>query len=98
MVEKINQNLGFLGISTNFRYITLNNFFFIDVYIVIIKKNPVSRVSEDFVYKDLGNLNINKSTGIDGINSKFQKDGPNVIKCSITHIINLSIDTGIVPD
>ena len=62
------------------------------------KSFNVSRVSEDFVYKELCNLNINKSTGIDGIKSKFLKDGANVIKSSITHIINLSIETGTVPD
>ena len=65
---------------------------------IMPKSFNVSRVSEDFVYKELCNLNINKSTGIDGIKSKFLKDGANVIKSSITHIINLSIETGTVPD
>ena len=62
------------------------------------KSLNISRVSEDFVYKELNKLNINKSTGIDGIKSKFLKDGADVIKSSVTHIVNLSIETGVVSD
>ena len=65
---------------------------------IVSKSFNISRVSEDFVHKELTKLNINKSTGIDGIKSKFLKDGADVITTSITHIINLSIETGVVPD
>ena len=65
---------------------------------IVPKSFNISRVSEDFVHKELTKLNINKSTGIDGIKSKFLKDGADVITTSITHIINLSIETGVVPD
>ena len=65
---------------------------------IVPKSFNISRVSEDFVHKELNKLNINKSTGIDGIKSKFLKDGADVIKSSVTHIVNLSIETGVVPD
>ena len=62
------------------------------------KSFKIQRVTKDFVLKQLRNLNPRKSTGIDEISAKFLKDGANEIKTVITHIINLSIDTGIVPD
>ena len=65
---------------------------------IIPKSFKISQVSEYFAYKELCKLNPNKSTGIDGIKSKFLKDGANVIKSVITHIINLSIKTNTVPD
>ena len=65
---------------------------------IIPKSFSISQISEDFVYKELCKLNPNKSTGIDGIKSRFLKDGANVIKSVITHIINLSIKTNTVPD
>ena len=65
---------------------------------IMPKSFTISEVSEDFVYKELCKLDPNKSTGIDGIKSKFLKDGANVIKSVITHIINLSIKTNTVPD
>ena len=65
---------------------------------IIPKSFNISQVSEDFVYRELCKLNPNKSTGIDGIKSKFLKDGANVIKSVITHIVNLSIETETVPD
>ena len=62
------------------------------------KSFKISRVSVQFVHKELMNLNPHKSTGIDNIQSKFLKDGANEIKHILTHIINLSIDTNTVPD
>ena len=54
-------------------------------------------VTENFVYKELKNLNSKKSTGLDGINARFLKDGASEIKSVITFIINLSISTNEVP-
>ena len=65
---------------------------------VIPKSFKVSKVSEEFVLKELLKLNPTKSTGIDGIKPRFLKDGARVIKSAITHIINLSIETQTVPD
>ena len=62
------------------------------------KSFKVKRVPEDFVLRQLRNLNSRKSTGIDDIPARFLKDGANEIKTVVTHLINLSIDTGIVPD
>ena len=47
---------------------------------IIPKSFSISQISEDFVHKELCKLNPNKSTGIDGIKSRFLKDGANVIK------------------
>ncbi|CAL4098895.1 unnamed protein product, partial [Meganyctiphanes norvegica] len=65
---------------------------------IIPKSHKISKVTEEFVYKELCKLNPTKSTGIDGIKPKFLKDGAEVIKGTITHIVNLSIETGTVPE
>ena len=41
---------------------------------------------------------MNKSTGLDNISAKFLKDGVDIIKYPIKHIINTSITTNSVPD
>ena len=79
----------------------VNSTFFKDYYKdkgVIPNSFKVSKVSEEFVLKELLKLNPTKSTGIDGIKPRFLKDGARVIKSAITHIINLSIETQTVPD
>ncbi len=43
-------------------------------------------------------LNASKSTGIDGIPARFVKDGASVLKIPVTFIVNMSIDSGVVPD
>ena len=55
-------------------------------------------VTENFVNTELSRLNPNKSYGMDGIQAKFVKDAASEIKVAITHIINLSIDTNVVPN
>jgi hypothetical protein len=55
-------------------------------------------VSETKVLKYLQSLGLNKATGLDGISSRFLKDGSPIIVGPITHIINLSLIQGIVPD
>ena len=55
-------------------------------------------VSEDFVYKELCNLNTSKSTGLDGIPARFLKDAAPIIKIHITFLINYSISEATVPD
>ena len=57
----------------------------------------LNHVSENFVNTELSRLNPNKSYGIDGIQARFIKDSASEIKVAITHIINLSIDTNVVP-
>ena len=58
----------------------------------------LSSVNEDFVLRKLEKLNVSKSTGLDGIPSRFLKDGAQTIVKPITCMINLSINSGIVPD
>ena len=58
----------------------------------------IRHVTETFVFNELSKLNPTKSTGLDGIPSKFVRDGACVLKLPVTFIINMSIDSGIVPD
>ena len=62
------------------------------------KSFNISEVSEEFVYKELCKLDPRKSTGIDGIKPIFLKDGADVIKSAVTHVINLSIKNQVVPE
>lgn len=48
--------------------------------------------------KYLNALSVDKATGLDGIPSRFVRDSASIIVCSLTHIINLSIIQGVVPD
>ena len=48
--------------------------------------------------KYLNSLGINKATGLDGIHSRFVRDGASIIACPLTHVINLSLIQGVVPD
>ena len=57
----------------------------------------LSPVSRHFILNQLSSLKVNKSTGLDGISSRFLKDGADVIADPILHIINLSISSEIVP-
>ncbi len=61
-------------------------------------KLNLSCVSEGFVENEFMQLYPNKSTGLDGISPRFLRDGATVLKAPITHVINQSIQSGIVPD
>ena len=62
------------------------------------KVKYIFQVSEEYVYKELCKLNVSKATGIDGLKPKFLKDGADVIEGAVTHIINLSLETEVVPN
>ena len=55
-------------------------------------------ISELDILKELQNVNIYKSTGLDNIPAKFIKDGAPALAPVIAKIINLSIDSNVVPD
>jgi hypothetical protein len=55
-------------------------------------------VTNDYVYKQLCNLDVNKATGTDEIPSRLIKLAGMSIVTPITYIINLSLSTGIFPD
>ena len=57
----------------------------------------LQNVTEHFIYNELSKLNINKSTGLDGINARFLRDGALELKFVLTFIVNLSIKTNTVP-
>ena len=57
----------------------------------------LTSVGEDFVYKELCKLNSSKGTGSDNIPPRHVKDATSVLIKPVTHIVNLSIQTGIVP-
>ena len=58
----------------------------------------LQEIDEEFVLNELCGLNINKSTGLDGIPGRFIKDAAEVIIGPITHIINASLRSGVVPN
>ena len=55
-------------------------------------------VSEEFIRKELNGLDPKKSTGLDNISPKFLKEGAEQLAPIISHIVNLSITSGIVPN
>ena len=55
-------------------------------------------LAENKILKYLNHLSANKATGLDGIISRFLRDSASVIACPLTHVVNLSIIQGVVPD
>ena len=72
------------------------------------RQNTDKHVTEDMfslgnvtigqVSKILHSMSSSKATGLDEIPAKYLKDGSSVISKLLTHIINLSITTGSIPD
>ena len=57
-----------------------------------------NEVLEDKVLKILCKLNSSKATGLDQISPRFVKDGAKLIASPLTHILNLSLLSGELPD
>ena len=57
-----------------------------------------SLVYENQILKYLNQLGANKATGLDGIPSRFIKDGASIIAEPLAHVINLSLIQGMVPE
>ena len=57
----------------------------------------LSPVSRKFIFDQLSSLKKDKSTGLDGISSRFLKDGADAIVNPVLHVINLSITSEVVP-
>ena len=55
-------------------------------------------VGEEFIERELLQLNPNKSTGLDNIPARFLRDGSTILKAPITHIVNMSIISNSVPN
>ena len=58
----------------------------------------VSIMTENTILKHLNKLGINKATSLDGIPPRFVRDSASLIACPLTHVVNLSIIQGVVPD
>ena len=56
-----------------------------------------SRISPDFVFREIAGLDPRKSSGLDNIDGKLFKLAAPVITLPLTHILNLSISTGSIP-
>ena len=54
-------------------------------------------VSCGFILKQLRSLNPNKAIGLDGVSSRFLRDGADVIAEPVCHLVNMSILTETVP-
>lgn len=57
-----------------------------------------SIVSENRILKYLNNISAKKATGLEGIPARFVRNGASIIACPLTHVINLSLIQGVVPD
>ena len=57
----------------------------------------ISPVSRHFIRQQLTTLNPKKAVGLDGISSRFLRDGATAIVEPVSHMINLSITTETVP-
>ena len=57
----------------------------------------LSPVRTRFVFDQLSELKVGKSTGLDGISVRFLKDGAEVLAGPLCHIVNLSITSEVVP-
>ena len=55
-------------------------------------------VTVDQVSSTLSHISASKATGLDELPARFIKDGSSVIAKPLTHIVNISITTGIIPD
>ena len=60
--------------------------------------NSLSIVSVNKVLKYLNSQGIIKTTGLESIPSRFVRDGASIKACPLTHVINLSLIQGVVPD
>ena len=58
----------------------------------------LTEVSQEFILNELSSMNPQKATGMDNISPKFLKDSAVIISPCLTHVINLSITSGYVPD
>ena len=65
---------------------------------VVPNSYSFSLVTENQILRYLTKLSANKATGLDGIPSRFVKDGAPIIAQPLSHIINLSLIQGVVPD
>ncbi len=58
----------------------------------------LTEVSQDQVFEELKGIKCSKATGLDGLNARLLKSACREIALPITHIINLSIMTGVFPN
>ena len=58
----------------------------------------LKHVSEEFVFKELNQLNSYKCTGLDEIPAKFLKEGTSFLKLPVTFLVNMLISDNCVPD
>ena len=58
----------------------------------------LKEVNVDNINQILNSMCANKATGLDDLSARLIKDGARVIAPMITHIVNMSIRQGIIPD
>ena len=61
-------------------------------------KFVLNRVTNEQVLKVLGDMSPSKATGMDNIPASVAKDGASILAHPITHIVNQSLCTGVIPD
>ena len=58
----------------------------------------LTTVGENDIMKIVQSIGANKATGLDNLPAQFLKDSIDVIVSPLTHLVNLSIYHGIVPN
>lgn len=94
IAEKLVQKLPLGKKHFDFNSVLLKNFYDNSEREVFYLKH----VSEEFVFKELSQLNSYKSTGLDEIPARFLKDGASLLKIPVTFLLNMSISENSVPD
>lgn len=64
---------------------------------VLANSFTFTKVSVETVAEMLAELNVTKATGLDNIPARFLRDGVQEIASCVTHLINISLEQGIVP-
>ena len=57
----------------------------------------LQEVNQNFILKQLQQMNANKSTGLDDISPRFLHDGAQPLASIVCHLVNLSIRSKTVP-
>ena len=63
----------------------------------MINEFELKAVDEDLIYEELASLNIHKAVGLDDIAPRFLRNGAKKLAPLIIHIVNLSIESAVVP-
>ena len=94
-LSTVNSNPGSANNDTNYNSIECDHFHIPNSN---TRSVDLPCVSVNFICNEMSKMSSKKATGVDGLSCKLIKLALPAIADSITHIINLSLSTGIFPD